>query len=113
MKKAFLTAALAAVVSSGAVFSGNVMAHGNHGSIDEKGAVAVAARTVQKMTFSDLELGLGQLDSSWRTVKRDQVSIVEEDEYYYVVEVKNAESGEPIYLQVMTNGNVISVSKDR
>lgn len=92
-----------------AVLSGQVYAHGDHGAINEKGAKAIAARVVQKMTVRDFGYDAGQLSSDWRSVDESQVSIQDANEASFTVEVKKADMSESVFVVIKKNGSVTNV----
>ena len=93
------------------LYTGIAAAHSNHGTVTEQGAMATAARTVQKMTLKDLGYGVGKLDESWKKIAPEQLAVVEQDDHFYIVAVKNAGTDETVYLKVMLNGDVAAASK--
>ncbi|WP_276783277.1 DUF6488 family protein [Thalassolituus oleivorans] len=106
MKALLLTAALTL-----SAFSGTTYAHGDHGVLDERGAMGLAARVVQKMTLRDYGYTAGQLDSSWQSISKDQVVLKESGPGFYVVEITKVGSEEKVYVKVLENGDISDVSK--
>ncbi|MBM95656.1 MAG: hypothetical protein CMI09_07405 [Oceanospirillaceae bacterium] len=91
-----------------AFYSTGTQAHGSHthGALDPQAAMAMATRTVQKMTIRDIGLGTGKLDESWQSIRSDQVTLVEQSENNYVISVKNAETGEVLILEIGKDGQI-------
>jgi len=106
MKALLLTAALTL-----SAFSGTTYAHGDHGVLDERGAMGLAARVVQKMTLRDYGYTAGQLDTSWQSISKDQVVLKESGPGFYVVEITKVGSEEKVYVKVLENGDISDVSK--
>ena len=105
--KALLLSALLTL----SAFSGTAQAHGDHGMLDERGAMGLAARVVQKMTIRDYGFTAGQLDSSWQSISKDQVVLKETGPGFYVVEITKVGSEEKVYVKVLENGDISDVSK--
>ncbi|MFK4754291.1 DUF6488 family protein [Oceanobacter antarcticus] len=106
-----MKALLLSAVLTLSAFSGITHAHGDHGMIDAEGAMGVAARVVQKMTLRDYGFTAGQLDTSWQSIGRDQVSIKASGTGFYVVEIVKVGSDEKVYVNVLENGGISDVSK--
>ncbi|HBS41331.1 MAG TPA: hypothetical protein DEA26_01530 [Oceanospirillales bacterium] len=105
MKSLIIAAAM-----SLSLFSGQVLAHADHGPITQGGAMEVAARAVQKMTVRDFGYSTGQLDAGWKNIDGKQVSLKESGPGFYVVEITKAGSDEKVYVKVLDNGAVAEVS---
>ncbi|MCA6062996.1 MULTISPECIES: DUF6488 family protein [Thalassolituus] len=106
MKALLLTAALTL-----SAFSGTTYAHGDHGVLDERGAMGLAARVVQKMTLRDYGYTAGQLDTSWQSIGKDQIVLKEKGAGFYIVEVTKSGSDEKVYVKVLLDGSISDVSK--
>lgn len=107
MKQILIVIALLAAFVASPVF-----AHGSHGSIDAATAQKIAARTVQQMTFKDMGYAVGRLDASWKTLREESVLLEQDADGYFVVSVKNSETGEVIYMQIADTGEVVAVNED-
>ena len=93
-----------------ALHSAGAMAHGSHGVVSESGALAAAARTVQKMTLKDLGYAAGQLDTSWQALNTDQIKLINKSDDAYQYAVTNKETGQVLYVKILKSGKAQSAS---
>ena len=97
------------VALCGALLTGNVQAHGNHGVISGQKAVSIAATHIQKMTFKDAGFEVGKLDESWKNIDKSQLSIASVEDNFYVVSASNPSNENKLYFQIAKNGQVVAV----
>ena len=97
------------VALCGALLTGNVQAHGDHGVISGQKAVSIAATHIQKMTFKDAGFEVGKLDESWKNIDKSQLSIASVEDNFYVVSASNASNEDKLYFQIAKNGQVLAV----
>lgn len=84
-----------------------VMAHNDHGAINEDAAIQIANRTVKKMTFKDMGFQAGQLDSGWKSVSIENIDVVDSRDGFYVVSVSHQNTQEMVYFKIGLRGRVL------
>lgn len=89
--------------------STQVMAHSDHGHINGQAAVSIAEHSLLKLTFKDLGFEVGKLDQSWKNTSRDQVSIIEIKDDFYIISAKNIKNNKTIYMKIGNNGQLFDV----
>ena len=105
MNKILLITALCA-----ALLSVNVCAHGDHGVIDDKKALSIAAKTIKKMTFKDVGFAVGKLDGSWKSLNKSQFVIIKVEDSHYVVSANNPKNDTKVYFKIAKNGDVLAAN---
>lgn len=106
MKKRLKVLTLCAVLNMG-----NAYAHGDHDEpavISPEGAISIANKSVQQLTFKELGFAVGKLDASWKTLTAQDLSVVSIEDSFYVVSAKNSES--TLYFKVAFDGQVMDVT---
>ena len=93
------------------ISTGLVSAHSDHGVINEKTAIEIAQKAVQQMTFKDFGYQAGKLDASWKSVKPENIEVVEVGESFYVLRVTQGDSKESLSLNIGFTGQVLEVVK--
>lgn len=102
--KAFIFA-IALVVS---VAQHTVYAHTTHG-VDEGTAIAIVYDAVPQLIAKDLGFEVGQLDESWVSITENDVTMVETDGDFYVMQATNTETYATIFFLIGINGQVLEV----
>ena len=88
-----------------------VMAHSDHGMINDETAVQIAHKAVQQMTFKDFGYPVGKLDSSWKSVQAGDVEVIDSNDKFYFLRVTNRETKKNIYFKIAVTGQVLEVSE--
>ncbi len=91
--------------------AGLVMAHSNHGTINAETAVQIAHKAVQQMTFKDFGYPVGKLDASWKSVKPDDIEVVEVGDGFYVLRITQSGTKQSLSMKIAFTGQVLEVSK--
>ena len=97
------------VALCGALLTGNVQAHGDHGVISGQKAISISATLIKKLTFKDAGFDVGKLDESWKNIDKSQLSIASIEDDFYIVSAYNANREDKLYFQISTNGKAMSV----
>jgi len=84
----------------------SVSAHSNHG-VDEPTAIAIVLEAVPQFTTKDAGFEIGQLVSSWNAITESDISVVETDGDFYVMQASNPESKTTIFLLIGINGSIL------
>ncbi|GLR32327.1 MULTISPECIES: DUF6488 family protein [Gammaproteobacteria] len=92
-----------------ALMSGNVLAHADHGVISGQGALKVAAKSLNQMTFKDFGFEVGKLEGTWKDLPEAQLSIVSFEGNYYVVSAVNPTTQKQVFLKIASNGELLEV----
>ena len=87
--------------------AGLVMAHSDHGAINDDTAVQIAHKTVQQMTFKDFGYPVGKLDDSWKSVKPDDIEVVEVGDGFYVLRITQSETKQSLSMKIAFTGQVM------
>jgi len=87
--------------------SGLAMAHSDHGAISDNAAVQIAHKTVQQMTFKDFGYPVGKLDNSWKSVKQDDIEVVEVGDGFYVLRITQGETKQSLLMKIALTGQVM------
>ncbi|MFT6301839.1 MAG: hypothetical protein ACI9XK_002012 [Granulosicoccus sp.] len=103
MKAVFMAMALMAVVAQH-----TVSAHTTHG-VDEATAITIVHESVPQLIAKDFGYEVGQLDESWNSVAESDVSMVETDGDFYIMQATNSESKATIFFLIGINGQVLEV----
>lgn len=88
-----------------------VMAHSDHGAINDDTAVQIAHKAVQQMTFKDFGYPVGKLDSSWKSVQGSDVEVIDSNDKFYFLRVTNRETKKSIYFKIAVTGQVLEASE--
>lgn len=79
----------------------------DHMSVTMKKAVEIALATAHDTSFAaQPDLGLPQLEQSWRSLPASAAQIVENGQGYYLVKVENPAQTKILYLRVLLDGRV-------
>ena len=87
--------------------AGLVMAHSDHGAISDAAAVQIAHKTIQQMTFKDFGYSVGKLDNSWKSVKPDDIKVLEVGDGFYVLHITQSETKRSISMKISFTGRVV------
>lgn len=87
--------------------AGLVMAHSDHGAINDDTAVQIAHKTVQQMTFKDFGYSVGKLDASWKSVKPDDIEVIEVGDGFYILRITQSEMEQSLSMKIAFTGQVI------
>ena len=91
--------------------TGLVMAHSDHGTISEDTAVQIAHKTLQQMTFKDFGYPVGKLDDSWKSVKPDDIEVVEVGDGFYVLRITQSGTKQSLSMKIAFTGQLLEVSE--
>lgn len=91
--------------------AGLVMAHSDHGKINAERAVQIAYKAVQQMTFKDFGYPVGKLNASWKSVKPDDIEVVEVGDGFYVLRITQIGTKQSLSMKMAFTGQVLEVSK--
>ncbi|MCU7976138.1 DUF6488 family protein [Shewanella sp. SW36] len=105
MKKLITVVALC-----GLLMNGSALAHADHGVMSGQGAIKVAAKSLNQMTFKDFGFEVGKLDGSWKDVPESQLSIVTFEGNFYVVSAVNPTTKKQVFLKIASNGELLAVN---
>tara|TARA_R110000850_G_scaffold145408_5_gene267508 strand:- start:2312 stop:2650 length:339 start_codon:yes stop_codon:yes gene_type:complete len=89
-----------------------VLAHSNHGKINNETAVQIAHKTVQQMTFKDAGYSVGKLNESWKSVKPDNIKVVEVGDGFYVLRITQNETKQSLSMKIASTGQVLEVAEE-
>lgn len=89
--------------------AGLTMAHTGHGVINEETALQIAYKTVQQMTFKDFGFPVGKLEDSWKSVKPEDIQIVEVGDAFYVLRITQTETKQSLSMKIAFTGLVMAV----
>lgn len=103
MKLSLRTLLLITLITS----SGLVMAHSDHGMISDDTALQIAHKAVQQMTFKDFGYPVGKLDASWKSVKPDDIEVVEVGDGFYVLRITQSEMEQSLSMTIAFTGQVM------
>lgn len=95
-----------------ALASNGVFAHGDHGMISGQNAINIATKSVQKMTFKDMDFDVGKLDESWKSTDDVSYTLHQTTSEYYVIKAENKLKNDHILIVVSMNGQVVDVKKE-
>lgn len=87
--------------------TGLVMAHSDHGAINDDTAVQIAHKTVQQMTFKDFGYPVGKLEDRWKSVKPDDIEVVEVGDGFYVLRITQGETKQSLLMKIALTGQVM------
>lgn len=87
--------------------AGLVMAHSDHGMINDETAVQIAHKTVQQMTFKDFGYPVGKLDDSWQSVKPNDIEVLEVGDGFYVLRITQSETMQSLSMKIAFTGQVM------
>ena len=100
---------LTIIALCGALLTGNVKAHADHGVISGQKAISISATLIKKMTFKDAGYEVGKLDESWKNIDKSQLSIASVEDNFYIVSAFNPTSSKnKLYFQIAKNGQVLA-----
>lgn len=85
-----------------------VLAHTSHG-VDEATAITIVYEAVPQMTEENLGFDVGQLEKSWNSIAESDLSMVETDGNFYVMQATDAETIATIFFLIGINGKVLEV----
>lgn len=91
------------------LMNGSALAHADHGVISGQGAIKVAAKSLNQMTFKDFGFEVGKLDGSWKEVPESQLSIVTFEGNFYVISAVNPTTKKQVFLKIASNGELLEV----
>ena len=91
-----------------------VKAHGDHDShgyqepivISENVAIIIAQRATTSMTKKDAGLGFGQLSESWAAIAKEDASVFQKGNGYYVVAIAKKQEESTLYMLMSDRGEV-------
>lgn len=89
--------------------AGWVMAHSDHGMINDETAVQIAHKAVQQMTFKDFGYPVGKLDDSWKSIKPDDIEVVEVGDGFYLLRITQSEKRQSLSMKIAFTGKVMEV----
>lgn len=87
--------------------AGLAMAHSDHGAISDDAAVQIVHKAVQQMTFKDFGYPVGKLDDSWKSVKPDDIEVVEVGDGFYVLRITQSETKQSLSMKIAFTGQVM------
>ena len=87
--------------------AGLVLAHSDHDMINDDTAVQIAHKTVQQMTFKDFGYPVGKLDASWKSVKPDDIEVVEVGDGFYVLRITQGGTKGSLSIKIAFTGQVM------
>ncbi len=87
-----------------------IMAHSDHGKIDEQTAIQIAGKTVQQMTFKEMGYGVGKLDASWKAVQENDIELAGVEGDYYLLLVTHSGSKKALSLKIAFSGQVLDAT---
>ena len=90
--------------------AGLVMAHSDHGAINEQTAIQIAGKAVQQMTFKDMGYQAGKLDASWKAVQTSDIEVVEVTDGFYLLRVIHSETKKSLSLKIAFSGQVLEAT---
>lgn len=84
-----------------------VLAHNDHSTISEQSAIKIASKSVQQMTFKDLGYQAGKLDASWKSVRAEDIEVIDSKEGFYMLRAANKATNKSLYLKITVTGEVL------
>lgn len=101
---------LSIITLCGALLSSNAFAHGEgHGKVDQNKVIQAAQTFAKKLTFKDLGMSVGKLDTSWSKVDKSRFKFLEEAKDVYLVRATNNENAQTLYFVLSKEGKILSV----
>jgi hypothetical protein len=109
MKKHLVTITLSCSV----FISGQVLAHGDHGTISGQSAISIVTKSVKQLTFKDFGFEVGQLDNSWNDISAEHVSVISIEDDFYIVSATNNTTQKKVFFKIANNGQVLDVKHQK
>lgn len=106
-----MKAVIFAMALSASIAQHSVYAHTSHG-IDEDTAAATVYKMVPQLTTKDFGYEVGQLNESWNSIAESDVSMVETDGDFYVMQAVHPKSKAVIFFLIGINGQVLEVKEN-
>ena len=91
------------------LMSTGVLAHSDHGHINDQQAISIAAKSIKKLTFKDYGFEVGKLNDSWQDISSEAFSVISKNDDYYVVQASNNNDGDHVYFKIAKNGQLLDV----
>lgn len=107
MKSLITVLLMALILNTGVVF-----AHGDHGKINAKQALEVAAKATQQLTFKDFGFKVGKLNESWKTLTAEDFKLLGVEANRYVISADNKTENKKIYFLMTMTGEVLKVNTE-
>ncbi|RYV00561.1 hypothetical protein SOPP22_17285 [Shewanella sp. OPT22] len=82
--------------------------HGHQPTLSADGAISVAVKAAKKMSFKDMGLAIGKLDTSWGKINPENFKVVERNAMGYIIVATNDDT-ETLVFSVSKEGRLIDV----
>lgn len=93
--------------------SSSAFAHSDgHGKVSPKEVIQIALKSAKMLTFKDHGMSVGKVDASWNNMSKEQFSIIEKDDFNYIVKAINTDTKQELYFSINKAGEINDV-KDR
>jgi len=81
-------------------------------AIDTQSAIQIASKSIQQMTFKDLGYQAAKLDASWKSVRIEDIEVVDFKDTFFMLRAVNKAINKSVYLKITVTGKVLEAMEN-
>ena len=81
-------------------------------AIDTQSAIQIASKSIQQMTFKDLGDQAAKLDASWKSVRIEDIEVVDFKDGFFMLRAVNKAINKSVYLKITVTGKVLEAMEN-
>lgn len=81
-------------------------------AIDTQSAIQIASKSIQQMIFKDLGYQAAKLDASWKSVRIEDIEVVDFKDTFFMLRAVNKAINKSVYLKITVTGKVLEAMEN-